>query len=127
MSRFSPPRSTIVDRFDRAADFASEQTSVSSDFVTAAWLMPVTSMNTRVVPCLSFVSSLLMIGGIERTWFFAVDQHRVALVVGQQLGVGDAFRMRLQNLPAGHFLARHAERHERLFVGIDRAIGDSAA
>ena len=47
---------------------ASEQTSVSSDLVTAAWLMPVTSMNTRVVPFLSFVSSLLMIGGIERTW-----------------------------------------------------------
>ena len=44
---------------------------VSSDFVTAAWLIPVTSMNTRVVPCLSLVSSLLMIGGIDKTCFFA--------------------------------------------------------
>ena len=30
--------------------------------------MPVTSISTRFVPSFSFVSSLLMIGGIDSTW-----------------------------------------------------------
>ena len=69
--RFLPSASTISTVSIVPPISASEQTSVSSDFVTAAWLMPVTSMKTRVVPCFSFVSSLLMIGGIDKTWFFA--------------------------------------------------------
>ena len=45
-------------------------------------------------------------------------------MIGEQFGVGHALRVRFENLPAGHFLARHAERDERLFVWIDRAIRD---
>ena len=36
------------------------------------------------------------------------------------------FGVRFENLPAGHLLARHAERHEWFLVGIHRAVGDRA-
>ncbi len=127
MVRCLPSASTISTVSIVPPISAREQTSVSSDLVTAAWLMPVTSMKTRVVPCFSFVSSLLMMGGIERTWFLRIDKNGVAFVIREKFGVGDAFGVRFEDLPAGHFFAGHTEGSERFFIGVDRAVGDVAA
>ena len=58
---------------------------------------------------------------------FRIDKHGVTLEVGEEFGVGCAFGVRFEDLPAAHFLAGHAERDEWIFVGIHRAVVDVAA
>ena len=46
-------------------------------------------------------------------------------MIGEQLGVGDAFGVLLEDLAAAHLFARHAERDER--VGFPAVLGRARA